>query len=122
MVRYVVEALFGQAAGPDWQFVLQMHSHWHERQSSCIGENMTSDRSAYSVRVGMAGAGHASAHRTAGLRAFCRTMPVTQRHTVDRHHLKADLRYRTGWTGLETYGSLVEYLVEAASSGGTGTS
>ncbi len=30
-------------------------------------------------------------------RAFSRTVPVTQRHTVDRHHLEADLRSSTGW-------------------------
>jgi hypothetical protein len=59
--------------------------------------------------------------RSAGRRAFSRT--VTQRHTVDRYHLEADLRSSPGWTGLlEARGSLVEVLVEAASSGGTGTS
>jgi len=42
---------------------------------------------------------------------------VTRRDTVDRHHLS------TGWTGLlEAHGSLVEVLVEAASSGETGMS
>jgi hypothetical protein len=36
---------------------------------------------------------------------------------------RPDLRSSAAWTGLlEAYGSLVEVLVEAASSGGTGTS
>ena len=46
-------------------------------------------------------------------------MPVTQRHTVDRHHLEADLRFSADWTGLlEANGSLVEVPVDAASSDG----
>jgi hypothetical protein len=50
-------------------------------------------------------------------------MPVTQRHTISWHHLEADLRFRAAWSGLlEIHGSLVEVLVEVASSGGTGTS
>jgi len=58
----------------------------------------------------------------AGRRAFSRTAPLTQRHTVGRHHLEADLRSSTGWTGLpEDHGSLVEVHAEAASSS-TGTS
>lgn len=35
--------------------------------------------------------------RTAGRRAFSQTAPVAQRHAVDRHHLKANLRSSTGW-------------------------
>ena len=34
----------------------------------------------------------------AGRRAFSRTVPVTLRHTGDRHHLEADLRSSPGWT------------------------
>jgi hypothetical protein len=50
-------------------------------------------------------------------------MPVTQRHTVDRHHLEADLRSGIGWTDLlEAHESLAEVLVETASSDGTGAS
>jgi hypothetical protein len=57
----------------------------------------------------------------AGLCALSRTVPVTQRHTIDRHHLEANLRCSAAWTGLlEARGSLVEVLVEAASRGGTG--
>ena len=63
--------------------------------------------------------GRMAAH--SGWQAFFPTAPVTQRHTVDWHHLKADLRSSTGWTGLEAYGPLVEVHIEAASSGGTGT-
>jgi hypothetical protein len=48
---------------------------------------------------------------------------VTQRHVVDRYHLEADLRFNAAWTGLlEAHGSLVEILVEAATSSGAGTS
>jgi len=39
--------------------------------------------------------GHRSARR-----AFSRAVPGTRRHTVDRHHLKANLRPSTGWTGM----------------------
>src|SRR5262245_58749002 len=49
--------------------------------------------------------------RTAGRRAFSWTVPVTQRHTADQHHLKANFRPRTGWTGLlAAQGSLAEVL------------
>jgi hypothetical protein len=34
----------------------------------------------------------------AGRRAFSRTVPVTRRHTADRHHPEADLRSSHGWT------------------------
>jgi hypothetical protein len=52
---------------------------------------------------------------TAGLCVFSRTVPVTQRHAVDRRHLEADLRFSAAWTSLpEAHGSLVEVLVEAA--------
>jgi hypothetical protein len=62
-------------------------------------------------------------YRTAAPRAFSRIAPVTQRHIVDRCHLKADLRFSATWTGLlEAHLSLVEVLVEAAFSGDTGTS
>jgi len=66
---------------------------------------------------------HATAtpYRTAGPRGFSRTVPVTQRHAVDRHHLEADLRFSAAWTGLpEAHRSLVEVLVEAASSSACG--
>jgi len=60
-------------------------------------------------------------YRTAGRRAFSREMPITQRHTISRHHLEANPRCSAAWTGLlEARGSLVEVLVEAASRGGTG--
>jgi hypothetical protein len=53
--------------------------------------------------------------------AFSREAPVTQRHTIDRHHLEANPRCSAAWTGLlEARGSLVEVLVEAASRGSTG--
>jgi hypothetical protein len=43
------------------------------------------------------------------------------RHTIDRHHLEAkpSTQYRLDWL-LEIHGSLVEVLVEAASSGDAG--
>lgn len=55
---------------------------------------------------------------TAGRRAFSRAVPVTRRHTVDGIILRPTFEPGTGWTGpLEVHGSLVEVLVEAASSG-----
>jgi hypothetical protein len=52
-----------------------------------------------------------SPRRSAGRRAFSWTVPVTQHHTADRYHLKANLRPRTGWTGLlAAQGSLAEVL------------
>jgi len=60
---------------------------------------------------------------TAGMRAFSRIAPVTQRHIVDRCHLEAGLRFSATWTGLlEAHLSLAEVLVEAAFSGDAGTS
>jgi hypothetical protein len=62
-----------------------------------------------------------SRDRAYRVRAFSRTVPVTQRHAVDRHHLKADLRFSAAWTGLpEAHRSLVEVLVEAAASSACG--
>src|SRR5213593_2853518 len=56
-------------------------------------------------------------------RAFSRIVPVTQRHAIDRHHLETNSRFSVAWAGpLETHESLAEVLVEAASSGGAGTS
>ncbi len=61
--------------------------------------------------------------RTAGQRALSQTVPVTRRHTADRHHLQANIRPSTGWTGLlEAHGSLAGVLSGAVPSGGTGTS
>jgi hypothetical protein len=68
-------------------------------------------------------AGQAAAVQNGGRRAFLRTVPVTQRHIADRHHLQADLQFSVAWTALlEAHGLLVEVLAEAASGGGTGTS
>ena len=44
---------------------------------------------------------------------------ATQRHTVDRHHLEADLRSSTDQTGLQEPVGRSSKLGEAASSGGT---
>ena len=56
-----------------------------------------------------------------GLCAFSRTVSVTQRHAVDRHHLEADLRFSAAWTGLpDAHRSLVEVLVEAVASSACG--
>lgn len=58
---------------------------------------------------------------SAGPRGFSWTVPVTQRHVVDRHHLEANLRFSAAWTGLpEAHRSLVEVLVEAAASSACG--
>jgi hypothetical protein len=44
--------------------------------------------------------GHHRAHRTAGLRAFFPSFPLTQRHAVYVHNLEADLRpIRRDWVG-----------------------
>src|SRR6266849_9782738 len=50
------------------------------------------DRTSVLARLGRLSWSSAKTSRTAGRRAFSRTVPVTQRHTGDRHHLKADLR------------------------------
>lgn len=60
-----------------------------------------------------------------GQRTSSRTAPVTQRHTVDRHHLEGNLRSSADWTGLlEAARPWVagQVHVEAASSSGMGMS
>jgi hypothetical protein len=52
----------------------------------------------------------------AGRRAFFLPSPITQRHTVDRHDLETDRRFRSGGTGqLEaSAGSSVKVLSRRA--------
>ena len=58
------------------------------------------DRKCRSVRLQRTGWKGLIQYITAGRRAFSRIVPVTQRHTVDRHHLEANRAVGSFHTGL----------------------